>query len=344
MPRYDDDGGWGGGFMPWGLFRFRPTTQETKEAGPKTDWGTPLLQGATAGLALFLGGALTYAALCSWDVAAVRTGLAVAFGLAGILAALLAASLLEDEHIAVRLGVAFVSMLGLFLAGDWLSLAWHGGDAAAVVRQLPVAIFGLIGLVLGPTILLQTKDVRASFFYPALFWLVGGGLWWITPRMAQEPWWPPMLTLLAVSVDASAVTLGYNFFRELIDNWRPFPPLERVMLQYMDRMFPEIAAKQETPTFQITVQQGAHQLRLGDLRGEAEDVYKFAGDALAGRLAIGKTLPRAAFGDLAGQAETAGLIRLRNPRNIKDGFRITKKGEAVFPAVIQEIDNWEPQV
>ena len=37
MPQYDDDGGWGGGgFLPWGLFRFRPTTQETKEAGPRT--------------------------------------------------------------------------------------------------------------------------------------------------------------------------------------------------------------------------------------------------------------------------------------------------------------------
>jgi len=334
-----DDSGWGGGFMPWGLFRFRPSTQETKEAGPGTDWWTPLLQGVTAGGALFFGGALTYAALCAWDVGTVRMALAVLFALAAFLGALAVVVLVEDAHIAIRLIAAFAVMFGLVFLGDRVVRVWHGGDAADIMRPLLAGGFGAVGLVLGPAILLKTKDVRASVFYPCLFWLVGGGAWWAMPRAALAPWWAPMLTFLAGSVDLSAVILSYNFFRELVDNWRPYPPLERVMLQYIDRAFPELA-EQKSPTFSITVQQSEHVLRMASLEGEPEDVLKFAQDALADRLATGKTLSRAVFGRLCAQCEKAGFIRLRNPRNPKDGYTVTAKGRAVFPAVIQEILDW----
>jgi len=271
--------------MPWMMFRQRPTTQETKQVSPTTEWTIPVLQAAGIILAVWLGSSLTVAALVSWGGADWQPFVTTAFGIA--LTAMMIHSIngLSEAEGEGRIGqrrafggillLAIVGLAGIAMLfyGVQLLLSSADGLAVEIVRWW-LAVFGTFGVLTLGVIILLASGLQSSLVFMVLGLLLAALLYYSMPQLAERPSWPWMLTLGAVGLDIGAALLVQAFKRELINPYLPMPPHEEVMLRYIEGMFPDLE-REDTPWQQPILVNGQQINRLTDEAQEQKAFERF---------------------------------------------------------------------
>jgi len=280
MPKND-----GVGMLPWMMFRQRPTTQESKQVSPTTEWLIPVLQAMGIVLAVWLGGSLTVAALTSWGGHDWEPFVTTGFGIA--LTVLMIHSINglgeaeEQGYIEPRRalgGILLLAVVGLagiatLFYGLQMLLSSADGLDVEIVRWW-VVLLGTVGSMAMGLVVLVAAGLQSSMLFMVLAAVLAGLLYFLLPQLALHSSWPWMLTLGAAGLDLGAVLLIQAFKRELINPHLPLPPHEEVMLELLRGMFPELGQEQEGWR-QPIVMNGQQIRQLTDERLEREDFERF---------------------------------------------------------------------
>ena len=274
------------GGMPWMMFRQRPTTQETKQVSPTTEWTIPVLQAAGIILAIWLGGSLSVAALTAWGGHDWEPFVTLGFGIA--LTVMMVATInsvseaeaqgqIEQRRafggvlLLVIVGLAGVGML-FYGIGQLLSST--DGLAVEIVRWW-VAVFGTAGVLAMGVLVLLAAGLQSSAVFMGLAIILAGSLYLLLPQLALRPSWPWMLSLGAIGLDVGAVLLVQAFRRELINPYLPLPPHEEIMLRYIEGMFPDQAALTDEAWQQPVLVNGQSIQRQTEQEAERSDFERF---------------------------------------------------------------------
>ena len=274
-----------GGMMPWMMFRQRPTTQETKQVSPTTEWLIPILQAVGIILAVWMGSSLTVAALTAWGGHDWEPFVTTGFGIALTVVMIHSINGLGEAEAKGQIGQrrAFGGILLLALVGlAGIAMLFYGLQAllssadgldVEIVRWW-VILLGTVGSMAMGLGVLVAAGLQPSMLFMVLGSALAGLLYFLLPQLALRASWPWMLTLGAAGLDLGAALLIQAFKRELVNPYLPLPPHEEIMLKYIEGMFPEMG-QEDTPWRQPIIMNGQEINRLTDNERERVDFERF---------------------------------------------------------------------